>query len=136
MREHQHVSVFWMTAYRRGVEIRIQHNRNQSDQNPRPWPDRVVRDVEPQNGEQSLAFVLRAEDALRDVASAARLSAGIPECPPLHSEVDQQSDNRKSPPGLASESVGKIRKELQRIAMGNTCRGRLGDFQLIEQCMH
>src|SRR6185312_1502272 len=84
----------------------------------------------------SLAFILRAEDALRDVSSAARFGAGIPECPPLHSQVDKQSDDWKSPPSLSGESVGEIRKELQRITVSNAGSRRLGESQLAQQSMH
>ena len=53
-----------------------------------------MRDVEPQRREQRILFVLGAEHALRDVAAAARLGAGIPGGPPVHRNVDQERDHR------------------------------------------
>ncbi len=71
-----------------------ENQRRQRDQHPRPRAHGVMRDVEPQRREQRILFVLRAEHALRDVAAAAGLGAGIPGGPPVHRNVDQERDHR------------------------------------------
>ena len=55
-----------------------------------------MRDVEPERGAERVALVLRREDALRDVAAAARLCARIPHRPPLHGERDDQHREREA----------------------------------------
>src|SRR5690242_5723670 len=110
MRENEHVSIFRMLARDGGIEVGIEHNRDQSHQNPRPRANGVVGNVEPENGKKSLTLILGAEDALSNVTATAGLGAGIPECPPLQPEINQQSDHRKRPPGLTAKSVGKVRK--------------------------
>src|SRR5438046_10043444 len=50
LREYQHVSVFWMTSGSRTVQIWVQNDRDQPNENPGPWTQRVVRDIEPQHG--------------------------------------------------------------------------------------
>src|SRR6185312_4151834 len=117
------------------IEVRIQHDRNQSRKNPGPWTNCVMSDVEPQDRQQSLALVLGAEDALGDVAAAARFGARIPERPPLQSQIDEQRDHRQSPPCFAGESVGRVWEKAQRTAMRRSRRRRLCFVQLAQQLM-
>ena len=85
---HAHISGF------RFFEARKKNQRSQRHQNPRPRPDGVVRDVEPERRQQRMPLVFGAEHALRDVASAAGLGSGIPGGPPVERNVDQERDQR------------------------------------------
>src|SRR5208282_4545925 len=67
---------------------------------------RIVREIEPQNREQSVALVARAEYSLRNIAAASRFRPRIPESPPLHAEVDAERDNRNGPQRFAGEAAG------------------------------
>src|SRR5215813_10664418 len=102
LREYQHVSIFGMTSWRGAVQIWIENDCDEADKYPWPGTQRVMRNVEPQHGEQSLLLVFGAKDALSDVSAAAGLSSGIPERPPLQSEKDKQRDHGKSPPSFCS----------------------------------
>ena len=68
------------------LQVGIENDGGERGENPRPRPDGVMRDIKPEHREQPIAFIFCAEDALRDVAAAAGFRAGIPECPPLHSD--------------------------------------------------
>ena len=70
--------------------VREDQQGRQRHQDPRPRPQRVVRDVEPQRGAEGVALVARREHALGDVAAAAGLRAGIPGRPPLHGQRDHE----------------------------------------------
>src|ERR1700734_53303 len=80
--DDHHVASFGMS------EARIQNDSGESGENPGPRAQRVMRDVKPKNGEEAVALITRAEDALRDVAAPTGFRAGIPERPPLHAEID------------------------------------------------
>jgi len=75
-----------------------------------------VRQVEPQDGEQTVAFIFCTEDALRDVAAAARFRARIPERPPLHRKMHNECNHRQRPHSFAGKPSRKIRQESGNIA--------------------
>ena len=108
-RSYEHETAFGLS------QIGIQDNRDQSRQNPGPRTQRVVRKVEPQDGKQTVAFVLRAEDALRDISSAAWFRARIPEGPPLHGQVNDEGDDRQRPKSFAADPARKIRQECRDV---------------------
>src|SRR5690348_14902135 len=101
----EHVAGFGM------LEARIEDDDGKRGENPRPGAQRVVREVEPQHREQAVALVAGAQNALRDVAAAARFRARIPEGPPLHAEIDAKRDDGQSPKRLAREAVREIGEE-------------------------
>ena len=108
----------------RGLRVRkagIQNNHRECRENPRPRTHRVVRDVEPQHRKQTVAFVARAENPLRDVAAATGLGSRIPKRPPLHSEINREGDYRKRPHRLESERAGKIGEERGGVRSGRPC---------------
>src|SRR5690349_21612899 len=70
-------------------KIGVKNQRRERRQDPWPRAQSVVSDIEPECCEQSMTLVLRREDALRDVATATRFSAGIPRGPPDHTEVNE-----------------------------------------------
>ena len=79
-----HVIVHQPHVRRLGMsKPRIQHNHREGSQNPRPGANSIVRDIEPQHREQTIALITRAEDPLGNIASASRLRAWIPKRPPL-----------------------------------------------------
>src|SRR5438105_5472889 len=82
---HQHVSGFGM------FQVWVKDDGGHGGKNPRPGPQRVMGDVEPKHGEQSVTLIFGAEDALRDVAAATWFRAWVPERPPLHSNIYQES---------------------------------------------
>ncbi len=112
----EHVARFRM------LQARIERRGGQRRQDPRPRAQRVVRDVEPQHGKQSMPLIARAENPLRDVTAAARLRSRIPERPPLHSQMHQKREHRQRPQGFAGEPARKIRKH-RRDARRSGTRG-------------
>ncbi len=112
----QHVSGFGM------LQMRIENDRRQRGQNPGPGTQSVMRDVEPEHGQQSVRFVLRAEDALRNVATATGLRSGIPERPPLQSDIHHKSDHRQQPQSFLRKWAREIGKESGSIARARSRR--------------
>src|SRR5439155_7606768 len=104
-------------------QIRVENNRDKSRQNPRPGTQSVVREVKPQHGKQSIAFIFRAENPLRDVSSAARFRTRIPEGPPLHGQMNDERNDRQRPKSFASEPARKIRQQRGDVtrAGANSC---------------
>ncbi len=84
--DDHHVAGFGM------FQLGIKHNHRQRGQNPRPRAHGIMRDVEPKNREHTVAFVLSAEDALSDVAAAARFRSRVPERPPLQAEIHEEGE--------------------------------------------
>ena len=109
LRDDQHVRVF------RLLYMRIKDHRGQGGQDPRPRTQCVVRDVEPQHGEQAVPLIACAEDPLRDVTPAAGFRSGIPESPPLQPEIDHKRQDRQRPERLRRQRPRKIRKECRDI---------------------
>ncbi len=89
------------------VELRVDEHRRQRHEDPRPRAQRVMRHVEEQRAAERVFLALRGEDALRDVAAAARLRARIPDRPPRDGQRQDQHRHRQRP-------VAEIRQQLQR----------------------
>ena len=119
LRGNQHVPALRLR------EARIKHDGGKRGENPWPRTQRIVREIEPQNGEQSVAFIARAEYPLGNVTAAARLRAGIPEGPPLHCQMHDERDDGKSPQSFASETARKIGEQRGDVAGVGT-----GEFAL------
>ena len=115
-RRHQHVTALGLS------KPRVKNDCRERRQNPRPWPQRVVREVKPQYRQQPVSFVLSAEDPLRDISSAARFRAGIPEGPPLHRQMHDEGDHRQRPQSFAGEAAGKIRQKSRDVACSGSGR--------------
>src|ERR1700722_11017139 len=96
-------------------QARVENDRGERGKNPGPRAKRVVGDVEPKHGKQSLAFIAGAEDSLGHVTTAAWFRTGIPKRPPLHAEIDGEGDDRQSPKRLAGETAGEAREKSQGI---------------------
>ena len=75
-------------------EVGVEDEARERGEDPGPGAHRVVRDVEPERGEERVLLVLRAEDPLRDVAAAARLRPRVPGGPPVHGDVDEEGEHR------------------------------------------
>ena len=116
--ERQHRRVGGVVADQAAIEIREARARcrracgntsidDERDDDPRPRAQRVVSDVEEQRAAERIALALRGEDALRDVAAAAGLRAGIPHRPPRDRQRQDQHRQRQRP-------VVEIRQQLQR----------------------
>src|ERR1700733_12092456 len=104
-------------------EAGIKNNRGKSSENPGPWTQRVVGDIEPEHGKQALAFVARAENSLGDVTAAAGLGAGIPESPPLDAEINGEGDV-----GKEGERIGAAVGGAHRVDLGNHVAHAAGGF--------
>ena len=78
-------------------ELRVDDQRGQAHQDPRPGPQHVMRDVEKQRASQRVLFGFRGQHALRDVAAAARLRPRIPHGPPLHRDGHDEHGHRQVP---------------------------------------
>ena len=74
-----------------------------------------MRDVEPQRRAERVLLILRAEHSLRHVSAAARLCARIPRQPPLHSEINDEGENRQSPKRIRSQPKMKVRQKCDWI---------------------
>ena len=71
--------------------------RGERDEDPRPRPKCIMRDVEEQCGADRVLLVSGREHALRDVTAAAGLRSGVVRRPPLHGqghEHDRNPDRR------------------------------------------
>ncbi len=77
-----------------------------------------MRDVEPQRGTERIFLVFRTEHALRHVAAAARLCAGIPTRPPLHRQIQHEGNNRQRPNRIRGPAQVKRRKEREHRTRG------------------
>ena len=86
-----------------------QHQRDQRGQDPWPGAQRVVGDVEPEGRAQGVLLVLRGKDALGDVAAAAGLGPGIPACPPVQRDQDEETEEEGRRGGRdEGESVARL----------------------------
>ena len=56
-------------------QLGIDEDGTEGDENPRPRPQHVVRDIEEEHRAERILLRLRRQHALRDVAAAARLRA-------------------------------------------------------------
>src|SRR6266404_2840284 len=99
----------------RMLESRIKRRSRECRKNPRPGTHGVVRDVEPQHGEQSVPLIFSAENSLRDVTASAGLRSGIPECPPLHAQMHHKCQHRQSPKRFGRQSARKIGQHCRDI---------------------
>ena len=77
-------------------DVRIQDQRGEGGEHPRPRPHAVVGDGEPQRRQRRLPLVPRRHHALREVPAAARLLAGVPARPPLHAEIGHERGRRQA----------------------------------------
>ncbi len=91
---HERLHVSGLVIVGRADSGGIEQDRAKSGDDPRPWPDRVVRDVEEESRQNTVSFCFRGKDSLRDVAATTRLGAGIPRRPPLHRQEDGQGQER------------------------------------------
>ena len=127
--QHHHVTGLRM------LQSGVQDDDRESGDNPRPRTDGIMRDVEPQDREQPLLLITGAEDALRNVAAAARLRARIPERPPLQPDEHQEAGHRNHPQRLRREASRKFGKEAEGI--GSICAsGGLHLAQAFEHGRH
>src|SRR5947209_11928967 len=68
-------------------------------------------DVEPKSGTERILLVLSAEHTLRDVSTTAGLRSRIPRQPPLHSQINHESQDWQSPNRIVEPAVTEVRKE-------------------------
>src|SRR6202030_3656948 len=78
---------------------------------PGPRSQGIMREIKPQDRQQPLTFVARAQNSLRDVSSAPGFGPGIPKGPPLYTKIYAESDHRDCPQSFASEAAGKVREK-------------------------
>src|SRR4051812_43215216 len=97
----------------------VNNDRYKSGDDPRPWPQSIMRNVEPQCRTQRVLFIFRAEHSLRYVSSASRLSARIPCQPPLHSQINDERQYRQSPKRVAYQSLTEVGEECRWIRSSN-----------------
>ncbi len=69
-------------------------DRDQSDQDPRPGPEGVVSQVEPEGGQERMFLILGAKDALGDETAASRFGSRVPGGPPVDGDIDKKGDER------------------------------------------
>ena len=114
--------------------MRVEYDGGQRGQNPRPGPDGVVGNVEPEHRQQAVPLVARAEDTLCNVPAAAGLRARIPERPPLQSQEHHESEGGQGPESFGGEGARKVRKECSGIgrAGNGSARGR----EFVEHGVH
>ena len=97
---------------------RIEREGHECGDDPGPGAEGVMRDVEPESCAKRIFFVLRAENSLRDVTTAAGFRARIPTAPPLDAQKEDEGDERNGPESFACETVRKVWKEGKRIGDG------------------
>src|SRR5579859_4624565 len=94
---------------------RIEREGNESGDDPGPGAQSVMRDVEPEGCAEGIFFIFGAEDALRNVTTAAGFCARVPTAPPLDTQKKNKRDERNSPESFAGEAVREIGEEGERI---------------------
>src|SRR5947209_4606609 len=94
----------------------VDRQRNQSGDDPRPWTQRIMRQVEPEGCAERVLLVLGAEHALGHVPTPTRLAPRIPGRPPLHCQVNKERDQRHRPNGIGSPAKMEVRQESCRIS--------------------
>ena len=77
------------------IQRREKDQRGQSDEQPGPGTEGVVRDVKKERGACGVRFVLGRQDALGKVSAAAGFRAGIPGAPPLHQNGHQKQRDKE-----------------------------------------
>src|SRR6266702_914741 len=120
---YQHVAGFGMG------ESGAKNDDAEGGHDPRPGADGVVSDVEPEHTEQTLALVAGGENALGNVASAAGFGSGIPEGPPLQTDVDEEGGDGDGPEHFSGETGGKTGEKRERVAGGGRAHGRQSSNQ-------
>ena len=89
------------------VQRRIDDRRSKRDDDPRPRPQRVVHHLKSKGAKERVGLGARREHALRDVAAAARLRAGIPYRPPQDRDRNDENAERRVP-------IVKVRQNRER----------------------
>ena len=102
LRGDEHVAAFGLR------EAGIQDNGGEGGENPWPGTQSVMGEIEPEDGEQTVALIAGAENSLRDIATAAGFGSRIPEGPPLHGEIHNEGDYGKSPERFTGKAARKI----------------------------
>src|ERR1051326_7913374 len=90
-------------------QIREHEDRRERDDDPWPWAQRVVHDVEEERTRQRIALAPGGKHALRDVTAAARLGAGIPNGPPLYGEWNDEERHRQPPIAEVGQESDDVR---------------------------
>ena len=85
-------------------EVGEDEDRRERRDEPRPRTERVIQEVEEERSAERVVGRLRREDALDDVATAARFGAGVPHVPPLHRDRNYKHGHRRV-------HVGEVRQE-------------------------
>jgi len=117
--------------------LRVQENRAESGNDPRPRPDRVVCDVEEKRGEDAIPLGLGGKNPLCHVSAAARLGAGVPRRPPLYRQENRESQKRH--PRISLDSVGPYlhREHRERGVGASEVGGQSGlEFVHSSHCSH
>ena len=78
-------------------QLRVDDDRAEADEDPRPRAAARSARVEEEHGAERVPLRFRREHALRDVAAAAGLGAGIPHRPPLHRDRHDEHRDRDVP---------------------------------------
>ena len=90
-------------------QLGVNDQRAKAHQNPRPWTQHIVGNVEKQHGAQGVPFRFRCQHALGDVAAAARFCPGVPDRPPLDGDRHDEDRHRQIP------VIGEIRQDVQVV---------------------
>ena len=88
MPDHPRIDVGECNA--NGIQVGEHNNRCKRDEYPRPWPDRIMRDLKQKNGTNGVALTTRGQHSLRNVTTATRLRTRLPDTPPLHGKGDNE----------------------------------------------
>ena len=88
------------------VEVRKHQQGGESDKYPRPRPDRIVGQLKQEHRARGINFTLGGEHALRNVSTAARLGAWVPEAPPLNGKGNDEYGDHQF-------RIGEVGKECQ-----------------------
>src|SRR5271170_880154 len=117
---------------------RINHHRHQPRNHPGPWPQSVMRDVEPERRAQRVLLILGAEHALRHISASTWFGSGIPCQPPLHAQINDESQYRQSPKRIRSQAAMKVWQERYGIRGFDTGRANivLDHLQMHLQSLH
>ena len=78
-------------------QLRVDQDRTQGDQNPGPRPQHVVGDIEEEHRAEGVAFGLRRQHALGDIAAAPGLCAWVPDGPPLDGDRHDEDSHGHVP---------------------------------------